>query len=77
MEKQMGKIADALKGKIAKRINPTTLLHEHGDKVLSKAKDEATQFVTGFVKKQLLFINMVVGVTSFILGGVTYHFIFG
>lgn len=77
MEKQMGKISDALKGKIAKRVNPTTLLHEHGDKVLSKAKDEATQFVTGFVKKQLLFINAVVGIVSFILGGITYHLIFG
>ena len=73
----MGKLAEAFKGKIAKRINPATLLQAHGDKVLSKAKDEATQFVTGFVKKQLLFINMVVGIVSFILGGVTYHFIFG
>ena len=73
----MGKLAEAFKGKIAKRINPAILIQAHGDKVLSKAKDEATQFVTGFVKKQLLFINMAVGVVSFILGGVTYHFIFG
>lgn len=73
----MGKLAEAFKGKIAKRINPAILIQAHGDKVLSKAKDEATQFVTGFVKKQLLFINMVVGIVSFILGGVTYHFIFG
>ena len=34
----MGKLAEAFKGKIAKRINPTTLLQAHGDKVQRTSK---------------------------------------
>lgn len=73
----MGKIAEAFKGRLAKRISPVALLHEHKDKVISAARDEAHQFAVGFVKKQLLTVNIVVGSISFILGNITGYLMFG
>ena len=72
----MGKIIDAFKGRLVKRINPVALLHEHKDKVISAARDEAHQFAVGFVKKQLLMINFFVGLISFILGVITSYWLF-
>ena len=71
----MGKIAEAFKGRLAKRISPVALLHE--DKVISAARDEAHQFAVGFVKKQLLMVNFVVGLISFVLGAITAYWLFG
>lgn len=73
----MGKIAEAFKGRLVKRISPVALLHEHKDKVISAARDEAHQFAVGFVKKQLLMVNFVVGLISFVLGAITAHWLFG
>ena len=64
----MGKIADAFKGTLTKRFSPVALIHEHKDKVISAARDEAHQFAYGFVKKQLLVTNAVVATIFFIAG---------
>lgn len=73
----MGKIAEVIKGSLVKRLNPVALINEHKSKVISTARDEAHQFAVGFVKKQLLMVNIVVGSISFILGGITAHWLFG
>ena len=72
----MGKIADAFKGKLDKRISPVALIHEHKDKVISAARDEAHQFARGFIWKQLVIVNVIVGVISFILGAAISYGLF-
>ena len=72
----MGKIVEAFKVRLTKRINPIALLHEHKDKAISTARDEAHRFAVGFVKKQLLMVNFVVGSISFVLGAITAHWLF-
>lgn len=72
----MGKIVDVVKGTLVKRFSPAKLVNDHKDKVISIARDEAHSFAMGFVKKQLLMVNFIIGVTSFIAGGIVSYLLF-